>query len=197
MDDFLQSKSFCILKCELLNKEILDYIKNKVNKTLDMNKITNVVRNLHDISTWTELHDLWDGIEKFCLMNFPIAMKDMYFSHKTYGGVMISNAPLNVNNHQKWHRDTEYKSYTVCIPLVPVYEKNGCTQILPNSLEALPRSWKKYHSNLINLECDLGNIIIFDGRMLHRGLKNTTQLNRPILIGTMSAHGFTNDFELQ
>ena len=70
MDDFLQSKSFCILKCELLNKEILDYTKNKVNKTLDMNKITNVVRNLHDISTWTELHDLWGGIEKFCLMNF-------------------------------------------------------------------------------------------------------------------------------
>jgi ectoine hydroxylase-related dioxygenase (phytanoyl-CoA dioxygenase family) len=186
-----------MIKCELLNTEIIDYIKNKVFETLEMNKTTNVVRNLHDISTWTELNDLWNGIENFCLLNFPVAMKNMYFSHKTYGGVMISNAPLNVKDHQKWHRDTEYKSYTICIPLVPVHEKNGCTQILPNTLEVLPRSWRKYYSHSMNLECDLGNIIIFDGRILHRGLKNNTQLNRPILIGTMSAHGFTNDFELQ
>lgn len=197
MDELLQTMSFCIIKCDFLNSDVINFINKKVNILLEENQNTNIVRNLHDISNWIELYDLWTNIEQFCLNAFPNAMKNMYFSHKTYGGVMISNAPLNVENHQKWHRDTEYKSYTVCIPLVPVNEKNGCTQILPNTVKARPKSWKKYYSTLINMECDLGNIVIFDGRILHRGLKNTSERNRPIIIGTMSAHGFTNDFKLQ
>lgn len=197
MDELLQSNNFSILKCNYLTDEVLTSLKQKVDDILDENTSSNIVRNLYDISTWTELHELWNNIEKFCLCTFPICMKTMYFSHKTYGGVMICNAPINVNTNQKWHRDTDYKSYTVCIPLVPTSKKNGCTQILPDTIGALPKSWRKYYSKSIDLECELGQIVIFDGRILHRGLKNMSQHNRSMIIGTMSTCGFTNDFQLQ
>lgn len=192
----LRTEGYAILKCTHLTDDVLEKLNVKVGLVLGTRKQTNVVRNLHDISNWDEFYHVWEAIEWFCKTEFSNTMKDMHFSHKTYGGIMIANAPTKVRDHQKWHRDTDYKSFTVCIPLLQINETNGCTQILPNTIQAPPKSWRKYFSSAINLECEKGDIVIFDGRMLHRGLKNQSAYDRPMIIATMSQYGFTNDFQL-
>ena len=192
----LRNDGYYILRCPDFLKQEIKVIKKKVEQTLNKHAVKNVVRNLHNISDWHEFGVLWTELESRLHEHFPISTNNMYMSHKSYGGIMIANAPRNMNISQKWHVDTVYLSYTVCIALVDCTLQNGCTQLLPHTQNVKPRKWRSYYRNIINLECKEGDVVIFDGCNLHRGFKNTSNEDRPIIITSMSQYGFTNDFTL-
>lgn len=106
--------------------------------------------------------------------------KDLCFND-TRGAVTIVTAAHGVECHQSWHRDTPFKSYTACIPLVNVTRHNGCTEILFKSTRAPAAHWRRYLINRKSVVCSAGSIYVFDARLLHRGSMNTTTRNRPIL----------------
>ena len=105
---------------------------------------------------------------------------------ETFGTCTFVNAPHGENIHQSWHRDTTYLSYVAIIPLVNINKKNGCTEIIPDSTTLQPRQWRKGASAIQSVELNVGDILLFDGRLLHRGTANTSNRDRPVLILTIT-----------
>ena len=99
----------------------------------------------------------------------------------TKGAVALITAAYGVERHQSWHRDTRFKGYTVCIPLVHVTENNGCTEILMKSTRTTVSRWRRHIKRSKKVTCTAGSIYIFNSQLLHRGRLNTTRQTRPVL----------------
>ncbi|KEP65976.1 UNVERIFIED_CONTAM: Phytanoyl-CoA dioxygenase (PhyH) superfamily protein [Hammondia hammondi] len=99
---------------------------------------------------------------------------------------------------QPWHRDTSARSLTVLVPLCDLNEANGPTELLPRShilCPSKPVGWKEkldmWRAFFTELLCatggslrptlKAGDILIYDSRVLHRGLGNATWHSRPVL----------------
>lgn len=118
--------------------------------------------------------------------------------YKSYSGCLPSDGK---SNDGPWHRDTyilfddesiDIKLppyyYTVLIPLVPIGVENGATEFMPGSHKmtckdsmAIDDSNDSNRFQASIKESDLGSIIVFDGRICHRGLRNLTDQNRTVL----------------
>ena len=96
-------------------------------------------------------------------------------------GAQLINAPPYAKASQYWHRDTVYEAYTVIIPFCDLNEENGCTQILPDSTFGPIRRYRKKQENAVLGHCKRGSVIVFDSRLIHRGLKNKTSHDRLVL----------------
>ena len=79
------------------------------------------------------------------------------------------------------------------LPLCKVTTRRGPTEFWTSSHHA---AYAPYASFLpsIALEADAGDAIIFDFRVVHRGMANTSGRWRPILYQTCTAAWFTDDF---
>ena len=99
----------------------------------------------------------------------------------TGSAVALITATYGVGRHQSWHKDTTFKSYTVCIPLVHVTENNGCTEVLMKSTRTPAYRWRKHIKERKRVMCNAGSIYVFDARLLHRGTSNTQTQNRSVL----------------
>jgi ectoine hydroxylase-related dioxygenase (phytanoyl-CoA dioxygenase family) len=116
----------------------------------------------------------------------------------TEWGLLTSD--INSNNGP-WHRDTiningdadENGNYddsvmvhylqpfyfTILIPLVPLNKTNGTTEFIKGSHKlTYDEAKEKEH---IRIDTNIGDIIIFDGRIFHRGRENNSNEKRPIL----------------
>jgi len=133
-----------------------------------------------------------------------------------YGGVVHSFPRLNESDDapdpQFWHRDVpsvfednfhDTVCFNVFIPLIDVTSENGTTEfvpgthddkefetILPELLKLANTDPSAKHDLAIRAECNSGSIIVFDGRCLHRGLSNTSNLDRPMLYFTFAKSWF-------
>ncbi|CBZ55294.1 hypothetical protein NCLIV_057170 [Neospora caninum Liverpool] len=99
---------------------------------------------------------------------------------------------------QPWHRDTSARGLTVLVPLCDITEANGPTELLPRShtlCPSKPLGWRAqaglWRAFLSSLFCEsggswrptlkAGDLLIYDSRVVHRGLGNNTWHSRPVL----------------
>lgn len=92
----------------------------------------------------------------------------------------------------KWHRDT-YDLFhdemlnlslppcylTVLVPLVPMSKKNGATEIVPGSHKKPLREVEGKEP--VYAETEVGDVVIFNGNVWHRGGPNNADEDRPVL----------------
>jgi hypothetical protein len=113
---------------------------------------------------------------------------------ETVGSVLaLPGAPA-----QRWHQDVPHLFATgaqlpvhfvaVFVPLVPISRENGPTEFCVGShvraAAALPR-------RELALECPLGSLVLFDGRVLHRGGANlSAAAEREVLFLNVCRHWF-------
>lgn len=130
-------------------------------------------------------HTLQHAFIKFrkCILNYSLE-----------GGIQLITALPFATTNQNWHRDVENGfSYAVMIPLVDMTPDNGPFQIILRSQKMCPKSCDS--SPCITVTTKKGDVVIYDARLLHRGSKNMTCMERPVLITQMEKkrykHGWT------
>ena len=113
--------------------------------------------------------------------------------HLRASGAQVINAPPYGKASQYWHRDAKYDACTVIIPFCDVSEANGCTQIVPKSTFGAIDKYRNKQKRAVSTACRRGDVIIFDSRLIHRGLKNSSAQNRLVLALEFSdePHAFT------
>ncbi len=106
------------------------------------------------------------------------------------GTIQFVTAPALGDAHQKWHRDTDEDAYVVLVPLVTVTKANGCTELIRDSRHLDPQ-YNVVSNNYIhkNVRMNVGEMTIFDARLLHRGTANCSETERPMLIITITPNG--------
>jgi len=118
--------------------------------------------------------------------------------YKSNWGILTSNSK---SPNGSWHRDVlnicgesdkdgnyddsimvhnfEPFYFTVLIPLVELNKNNGTTEFIDGShVLTYNESKNKKH---IQFDTNIGDVIIFDGRIFHRGCANNSNKSRPIL----------------
>ena len=119
--------------------------------------------------------------------------------NRSYTWGLLTSSTQSDNGH--WHRDTvningdadkegNYDDspmvyhlkpfyFTVLIPLVPLNKENGTPEFIRGSHRMTYRDTiGKEH---LRMDTELGDIIIFDGRIFHRGCANHSEKARPVL----------------
>ena len=111
---------------------------------------------------------------------------------------------------QVWHRDGtglfesafhETHCFNIFIPLIDVSTEHGTTEFIPGLHN--DQIFEKFMIELLNqpddhrvavrAEVSAGSLIVFDVRVLHRGLANASLEERPMLYFTMSQSWFTDE----
>jgi hypothetical protein len=140
-----------------------------------------------------------------------------------YAGVVHSfprSHPDNpVPDAQLWHRDgpsvfTNQHHVSHCInvfvPLINVSTANGTTEFVPGThddrlfeqvagdvVETAEQDPAKQHKLAVRADVKAGTAIVFDTRVLHRGLANASMQERPVLYFTMAREWFTEQHMFQ
>jgi hypothetical protein len=136
-----------------------------------------------------------------------------------YGGVVHSfprekeNDPLPPA--QIWHRDGpsilshnhDTHCFNVFIPLIDVTTENGTTELIPGThvdsvyedlaVEVIPlaqRNPSAQHERALRAQVPAGSVLVFDVRVLHRGLANASMKERPMLYFTFGKDWFHERF---
>lgn len=115
---------------------------------------------------------------------FDISLEDYFL---TVGCNL--NVPGSMKQHI--HSDTDFDKSIIIIniPTVDVNERNGSTEIYPKTNHQ-PLSYLKflltYSGTPIRLNTDLGDIIIRDSRVWHRGTENLSKDVRPMISFTLA-----------
>lgn len=87
---------------------------------------------------------------------------------------------------QLYHVDNAKKGITIVIPLVDINEKNGGTEMIIGSHNLF--TLKNINEidikklSIVNPLLEKGQAIVMDSRVIHRGMPNNSNLNRPILV---------------
>ncbi len=154
--------------------------------------IIEIVKGRYDMSLKNCDKDIHTSIEE--VVNHLIKPEN-----RSYTWGLLTSSANSVDGH--WHRDTvningdaeengDYDDsvmvhhmkpfyFTVLIPLVPLNKENGTPEFIRGSHKlTYKESINKEH---IRMNTDLGDIIIFDGRIFHRGCKNISKKERPVL----------------
>jgi ectoine hydroxylase-related dioxygenase (phytanoyl-CoA dioxygenase family) len=91
---------------------------------------------------------------------------------------IVNSSPESQN--QIWHADNKAKGLTLVIPLVDITsDEIGTTQFISGSHD-LPS--QLFQMNIVNPVLPKGSYLWLDCRVLHRGLANHSQGERPILV---------------
>ena len=143
----------------------------------------------------------------------PVLAQILECKHRLllFNGLLHSNP---ASSEQLWHADGEHlfagtehchlpvHSLNVFVPLVDITEENGGTEFCLGSHRLTGASdrivWQDAaHRDRIGSQgepvaftCRAGSVILFDYRILHRGLANSTQASRPVLYFTYARAWF-------
>jgi len=111
---------------------------------------------------------------------------------------LLVSAPESVD--QFFHQDNARKGLTILIPLEDVAMDMGPTQLLPGThllseAYAGERRWdrsmldatrqavgRSLQAGPLRASLKAGTAVVYDGRVLHRGLANRSQIPRPVLV---------------
>jgi hypothetical protein len=102
---------------------------------------------------------------------------------------------------QAWHTDgrgsTETDALTLFIPLVDTTEENGATQFVLGSQnkvgEYAAAAPDALEAEAVTLCLPAGSAVAFDYRTLHRGLRNRTPTDRPVLYAIVGRPVYRSD----
>jgi hypothetical protein len=139
-----------------------------------------------------------------------------------YGGVVHSFPRASkedpVPPAQLWHRDGpslfqthhETHCFNVFVPLVDVTTENGTTEFIPgthsdecfesmvaSALELAQTDPSLQHASAVRAHVSAGTVICFDVRVLHRGLANASQNERPMMYFTFARDWFLEQHMFQ
>lgn len=132
-----------------------------------------------------------------------VAMNGEYTS---YGGVVHSSAG---SGDQYWHRDTNNLEnrttegeklvqlddfyFTVLIPVtVPVSIENGATEFMVGSHRQPAKNFTKLE--LAKAEIPLGSALVFNGKANHRGTRNNSNEDRPVIYRVFHKRWYNDQF---
>tara|TARA_B100001142_G_scaffold282428_1_gene294812 strand:- start:195 stop:575 length:381 start_codon:yes stop_codon:yes gene_type:complete len=79
----------------------------------------------------------------------------------------------------KMVHDFEPFYFNVLIPLVPLNKDNGSTEFILGSHKSTYNELNEKKG--IQYTTDIGDVIIFDGRIFHRGRENKTNISRTLI----------------
>ena len=172
----------------------IERIKNKNQYNFDNYEILEIVKGRYDICKLNSKKNLNTYVEEI-LDNF--IQKENRIQK---WGLLTSTIK---SNDVPWHRDTvnicgdpnEYGEYndtamvhgfdpfyfTVLIPLVPLTYENGTPEFIKGSHKMTYSEMKNKNCEILRFETELGDAIIFDGRIFHRGRENISNVERPVL----------------
>lgn len=149
-----------------------------------------LVRHIYDATKCQRIMALAKRVESLFNGIFGPLLDKPYIGDTT-GTVTFVNAVAKGTLNQKWHRDTDFPALVLLMPFaVDTTVQNGCTQLLINTVNHHQADWRSLATEpgrLINLCLKVGQIALFDARLLHRGTKNTTDVDRPVLIFTITS----------
>lgn len=100
---------------------------------------------------------------------------------------------LSGSEPQKFHRDGKEGQYNVFVPLVPITAENGPTQFYPRSHDIKEYDNLFEKPKLVAPCLSLGDMLIFDYRISHRGLGNGTRAVRPVAYMVYARRGVHDD----
>ena len=191
-DEELKSKSHSI--CKYKSHFDIERINNKNQYNFDNYEILEIVKGRYDICKLNSKKNLNTYVEEI-LDNF-ISKEE----RKQKWGLLTSSVK---SDDGPWHRDTvnicgeanEYGEYddsamvhgfnpfyfTILIPLVPLTYENGTPEFIKGTHKMTYSEIKDKKFESIRFETKLGDAIIFDGRIFHRGRKNISNMERPVL----------------
>ena len=91
----------------------------------------------------------------------------------------------NYNDYNMVHNMSPFY-FTVLVPLVKLDKNNGSTEFIKGSHkltynEIKDKNIENKNIENIQFETEIGDIIIFDGRIFHRGCENKSDESRPII----------------
>ena len=152
-------------------------------------KIIELAKGRYDISFSTDLLDspiINDVIDHFIkkekkmnygLLTSEIDSKEGQWHRDT---VNLNGDPDNNGNYDDSivHNIRPFY-FTILIPLVPLTKENGSTEFIKGSHKLTYNEINNCEH--IQLDTEIGDIIIFDWKIFHRGRKNNSQKSRPIL----------------
>jgi hypothetical protein len=112
------------------------------------------------------------------------------------------------NGDGKWHRDTislfseaiditlPPHYITVIVPLDPVKREDGPTEFLLGSHH---KKWQEARTSCESVvyELDVGDIVVFDGRICHRGTTNTSSATRTVMYFVFHKDWYNEDVDLK
>ena len=158
---------------------------------LDNRQAIEVVKGRYDISYNTcnkDIHTLTNDVishfmkkkNRFCSWGLLTSSKNSKDGHWHRDTVNLNGEADEEGKYDdKPMLNLEPFYFTVLIPLVPLNKKNGTPEFIKGSHKlTYKESINKEH---LRIDTELGDIIIFDGRIFHRGCANHSQEDRPVL----------------
>ena len=79
--------------------------------------------------------------------------------------------------------------YTILIPLVPLNKENGTPEFIKGSHKLTYSEIEDCEK--VRFDTTIGDAIIFDGRIFHRGCKNLSQNDRPVMYNMIHRDWYT------
>eukprot|EP01038_Epipyxis_sp_PR26KG_P013866 gene13866-18597_t len=181
---------------ELKHQDLIDVL-------LYQSQIDNV-KNQNESITTNDVLDFNKILKESCVMDVVSKVLDCSDFVLANHSVVIS---LPGCESQSWHADGPHMSISqhlpchcvnVFIPLVDLTIENGATEIRPGSQVYTRDLTKLYLAAFAKKQVKpsqtpllkRGSVLMFDYRVLHRGLKNSSNLPRPILVYTFAKPWF-------
>ncbi|KAJ1406866.1 hypothetical protein B484DRAFT_456721 [Ochromonadaceae sp. CCMP2298] len=155
---------------------------DKLVKQIEGHKVSNPGSELSPGRTHYELNS-----PTFLCSPAMVGLAQRFLPHcKTYFGQRMEHVKISTiqlvesspgSDEQVWHADNSKKGLTFVVALTDVTAANGPTQFIERShtqLKSLPR--------LFAPTLKMGQVMVFDSRMVHRGLSNRASSRRDILV---------------
>jgi hypothetical protein len=122
-------------------------------------------------------------------------------------GPSLFETTTTKQQHQHHHHHPTH-CFNVFVPLIDVHAKNGTTEFVPGTHEdkrynhvvadiILNQSCSIQDAGIVRADVPAGSLIVFDVRILHRGLSNQSNIERPVLYFTFCRDWFQEQHMFQ
>lgn len=204
----IKRTGFCVVDDEVITEENRKMLLQLLGETRSSGYVPQSTAGRFHIDLMGINRDERDRIEEAATCQLQLLISD-YFHQQ--GGQnegqfpqlsqlqLLDSEPGSID--QFWHCDNTRRGLTILIPLVDMTLDNGPTQLLPGSHHVFPNadsgvifpwSWVESASYVMNHSgkrrapiralTHQKTALVYDSRTLHRGLANTSNEARPVLI---------------
>jgi ectoine hydroxylase-related dioxygenase (phytanoyl-CoA dioxygenase family) len=187
----IRVKGFSIVR-DVLNRNELDDFRTRLDAVYESQVKRIGIDRLSEINDLNMARCLLAEDPKFLdialnnkVLSLVSAILGDYFILHLQNGIINRS---NEEHHQSsWHRDLPYQNFSISTPLAvgalfcldPFNKETGGTFVVPytHQLERLP-SDEYIQSNMVQIEANAGDVLLFDSMLLHRAGVNQSGLVR-------------------